>query len=50
MKKNYFVPATDVVAFVGGAVMQAASPVGPTPTQDPANPNGNPPGGGQTID
>ena len=35
MKKNYYVPATEVVAFVGGAVMQAASP-----GQDPLNPNG----------
>ena len=37
MKKNYYVPATEVVAFVGGAVMQAQVA---SPGQDPLNPNG----------
>lgn len=35
MKKNYYVPATEVVAFVGGAVM-----LGVSPGADPADPNG----------
>ena len=26
MKKNYNVPATEVVAFMGGAVLQSVSP------------------------
>ena len=30
MKKNYNIPATEVVAFVSGMVMQTASP-NPTP-------------------
>jgi len=40
MKKNYYVPATEVVAFVGGAIMQAGSPTtildpNATPIPDP---------------
>ena len=35
MKKNYNVPATEVVAFVGGAIMESASP-----GQTPAYPGG----------
>ena len=26
MKKNYYVPATEVIALIGCAIMQAASP------------------------
>ena len=37
MKKNYYVPATEVVAFVGGAVMQVVSPA-TTPSPDPSQP------------
>jgi len=44
MKKNYYVPATEVVAFVGGAIMQAGSPttihnpnVDPIPDPNPGN-------------
>ncbi len=38
MKKNYYVPATEVVSFVGGAVMQTASPATQTPTPQPTQP------------
>ena len=35
MKKNYNIPATEVVAFVSGMVMQIASPnPSPQPGQD----------------
>ena len=43
MKKNYNIPATEVVAFVGGFIMQSASggpTPGPTPVDNPADPNG----------
>lgn len=40
MKKNYNIPATEVVAFVGGFIMQSASGAGPTPIPTPADPNG----------
>ena len=44
MKKNYYVPATEVVAFVGGMLMDTTSPASTTP---PA-PGGAPiPGGGE---
>ena len=49
MKKNYNIPATEVVAFKSEAMIMAGSPVGPTPTIDPADPNGastTPIGGG----
>lgn len=36
MKKNYNIPATEVVAFVGGATMQSASPTNmPDPNNEP---------------
>lgn len=35
MKKNYNIPATEVVAFVSGMVMQGASPV-TVPSPDPS--------------
>lgn len=44
MKKNYNTPATEVVAFVSGMVMQTVSP-----GQDPAIPTNNDPGAGQFI-
>ncbi len=40
MKKNYNIPATEVVAFVSGFIMQSASGAGPTPIIAPAEPNG----------
>lgn len=40
MKKNYNVPATEVVAFASGMVMQGASPAVSNP-----DPNNNVPGG-----
>ena len=41
MKKYYNIPATEVVAFMGGFIMQSVSPTpGPTPPIYPANPNG----------
>jgi hypothetical protein len=40
MKKNYNIPATEVVAFMGGFIMQSGSGAGPTPTPTPADPNG----------
>ncbi len=40
MKKNYNVPATEVVAFASGMVMQTVSPA----TSNP-DPNNNVPGG-----
>lgn len=40
MKKNYNIPATEVVAFMGGFIMQSGSGAGPTPGQNPAEPNG----------
>ena len=39
MKKNYNIPATQVVAFKSEAMIMAGSP-GPAPLIDP-NPNGN---------
>ena len=47
MKKNYFVPATDVVALAGGNIMQmpAVSPA----TSNPDPNNNNPGGGGGPI-
>ena len=42
MKKNYNIPATEVVALVGGFIMQSASggpTPGPTPTPIPVDPN-----------
>lgn len=47
MKKTYNIPATEVVAFVSGMIMDLTSPV--TPTQDPADPNHFPPGVGDVI-
>lgn len=46
MKKNYNIPATEVVVFAGSAIMQAASPTAQNP-----NPNNNDPGstGGEQI-
>ena len=44
MKKYYNVPATEVVAFVGGMLMESASP-----GADPLNPNGSNPGPGATV-
>lgn len=41
MKKNYNIPATEVVAFKSEAMIMAGSPVGPTPSIDPADPNGS---------
>ena len=51
MKKQYNIPATEVVAYMGDSMIMVGSPVGPTPTQDPANPNGNSTaaGGGELI-
>jgi hypothetical protein len=51
MKKNYNIPATEVVAFVGGFIMQSGSGAGPTPGPTPGlipdDPNGaNTIGGG----
>lgn len=41
MKKNYNIPATEVVAFMSEAMIMAGSPTpGPTPPITPANPNG----------
>ena len=40
MKKNYNIPATQVVAFKSEAMIMAGSP-GPAPLIDP-NPNSNP--------
>ena len=47
MKKNYYVPATEVVAFMGSSMVMAGSPGGggggggEDPSQDlHANPNG----------
>ena len=40
MKKNYNIPATEVVAFMGGFIMQSGSGAGPTPPIYPADPNG----------
>jgi hypothetical protein len=48
MKKNYNIPATEVVVFAGSAIMQAASPAAQNP-----NPNNNDPsvsGGGPIGD
>lgn len=49
MKKNYYVPATEVVAFVGDSMIMAGSPgggggqSGTDPVTDQhANPNGYP--------
>ena len=41
--KKYNVPATEVVAFVGGAIMQAGSPTTSNPSPDPTQniPGGN---------
>ena len=41
MKKNYYVPATEVVAFVGGSIMQAGSSVStmPNPNSEIQDPN-----------
>ena len=45
MKKNYYVPEIEVVAFVGGMLMDGASPVSSNP-----NPNDNDPStGGDPI-
>ncbi len=44
MKKNYNTPATEVVAFASGMVMQTVSP-----GADPLNPNGQNTGGGEYI-
>ena len=45
--KKYYVPATEVVAFMSEAMIMAGSSVGPTPIIDPADPNGaNTIGGG----
>lgn len=42
MKKNYNVPATEVVAFMGESMIMAVSPVNqPDPNMDPI------PGGGE---
>ncbi len=43
MKKNYNIPATEVVVFAGSAIMQAASPAASN-NPDPNNntPNGDP--------
>jgi len=38
MKKNYNIPATEVVAFVGGMLMDTTSPAGPTASPDPSQP------------
>ena len=40
MKKNYNIPATEVVALKSVAMIMAGSSVGPTPIIDPADPNG----------
>lgn len=41
MKKNYNIPATEVVAFMGEAMIMAGSPTpGPTPGLIPEDPNG----------
>lgn len=47
MKKNYYVPATEVVAFMGSSMVMAGSPGGgggggDDPTDSHANPNGFP--------
>lgn len=47
MKKNYYVPATEVVAFMGSSMVMAGSPGGGQSGDDPisdshANPNGFP--------
>ena len=42
MKKNYYIPATEVVAFVGGMLMDTASPT------NTLNPSGT--GAGEAID
>lgn len=44
MKKNYNIPATEVVAYVGGATMQSTSPASnvPDPNKNPQDiPSGN---------
>lgn len=40
--KKYNVPATEVVAFVGGAIMQAGSPAAQNPNPNDNDPNGDP--------
>lgn len=45
MKKNYNVPATEVIAFVGGAIMQAGSGGGGTDPLNYVDPNNAIPGG-----
>ena len=42
MKKNYNIPATEVVALAGmGMLMASGGPTpGPTPVENPADPNG----------
>lgn len=43
MKKNYNIPATEVVAFMSEAMIMAGSPTptpGPTPGLIPEDPNG----------
>ena len=47
MKKNYNIPATEVVAFMSEAMIMAGSP---TPVIDPADPNGFGSGSGTPID
>ncbi|MBR6841419.1 MAG: hypothetical protein IKM77_03855 [Prevotella sp.] len=44
MKKNYNIPAIEVVTLASGMIMLGESPV-----QDPANPTNNDPGAGQFI-
>ena len=44
MKKNYNIPAIEVVTLASGMIMQTGSPA-----QDPANPNNNNPVPGSSI-
>jgi len=46
MKKNYNIPATEVVVFAGSAIMQAASPAAQNPNPNDSDPNL---GGGSPI-
>lgn len=46
MKKNYNIPAIEVVALESGMVMQTTPA---SPGQDPANPNNNNPGSGSSL-
>lgn len=49
MKKNYNIPATEVVAFKSEAMIMAGSPVGPTPGPTPGLPPVDPNGSSTAI-